>query len=84
MFNKLIVEETWDEYGKWEVYVFIKLLVGMSEHLTIRKLLLADSSGRDGSLFMSSIYYCLSAFWCATARMSELELEQRSFYLLNK
>jgi len=32
-----------------------------------------------GSLFLSSIYYCLRVFWCAAARMSELELEQRSF-----
>jgi len=28
-----------------------------------------------GSLFLSGIYYCLRVFWCATARMSELELE---------
>jgi len=32
-----------------------------------------------GSLFLSGIYYCLLVFWCAAARMSELELEQRSF-----
>jgi hypothetical protein len=44
MFNKLTVEETWDEYGKWEVH--IKLLAGMSEHVTIWKLLLADPTGR--------------------------------------
>ena len=44
MFNKLTVEETWDEYGKWEVY--IKLLAVISEHLTLWKLLLADSSDR--------------------------------------
>jgi len=31
-----------------------------------------------GSLFLSGIYYCLRVFWCATARMSELELEQRT------
>jgi len=31
-----------------------------------------------GSLFLSGIYYCLCVFWCATARMSELELEQRT------
>ena len=31
-----------------------------------------------GSLFLSGIYYCLSVFWCAAARMSELELEQRT------
>jgi len=24
------------------------------------------------------IYYCLPVFWCATARMSDLELEQRT------
>jgi hypothetical protein len=30
-----------------------------------------------GILFLSGIYYCLSAFWCAITRMSELELEQR-------
>jgi len=30
-----------------------------------------------GSLFLSSIYYCLRVFWCAAMRMSELELEQR-------
>jgi len=29
------------------------------------------------SLFLSYIYYFLRVFWCATARMSELELEQR-------
>jgi len=29
------------------------------------------------SLFLSGIYYCVRAFWCAAARMSELELEQR-------
>jgi len=29
-----------------------------------------------GSLFLSGIYYCLGVFWCAAARMSELELEQ--------
>jgi hypothetical protein len=28
------------------------------------------------SLFLSGFYYCLSMFWCANARMSELELEQ--------
>jgi hypothetical protein len=28
-----------------------------------------------GSLFLSGVYYCLSLFWCAIARMSELELE---------
>jgi len=31
-----------------------------------------------GSLFLSGIYYCLRVFRCATARMSELELEQRT------
>jgi Na+/H+ antiporter NhaA len=31
-----------------------------------------------GSIFLSGIYYCLSVFWCAAARMSELELEQRT------
>ena len=31
-----------------------------------------------GSLFLSGIYYCLPVFWCAAARMSELELEQRT------
>jgi hypothetical protein len=31
-----------------------------------------------GSLFLSGIYYCLSVFWCAVARMSELELDQRT------
>ena len=30
-----------------------------------------------GSLFLSGIYYCLRVFWCAAARMLELELEQR-------
>ena len=30
-----------------------------------------------GSLFLSGIYYCLCVFWCAAARMSELELEQQ-------
>jgi len=32
-----------------------------------------------GSPFLSGIYYCLRMFWCAAARMTELELEQRSF-----
>jgi len=31
-----------------------------------------------GSLFLSGIYYSLGVIWCAAARMSELELEQRS------
>jgi len=31
-----------------------------------------------GSLFLSGIYYCLRVYWCAAARMSELELEQRT------
>jgi len=31
-----------------------------------------------GSLFLSVIYYCLRVFWCAAARMSELELQQRT------
>ena len=31
-----------------------------------------------GSLFLSGIYYCPRVFWCAAARMSELELEQRT------
>jgi len=31
-----------------------------------------------GSLFLSGIYYRLRVFWCAAARMSELELEQRT------
>ena len=31
-----------------------------------------------GSLFLSGIYYRLRGFWCAAARMSELELEQRT------
>jgi len=31
-----------------------------------------------GSLFLSGIYYCLGVFWFAAARMSELELEQRT------
>jgi len=31
-----------------------------------------------GSLFLSGIYYCLCMFWCAAARRSELELEQRT------
>ena len=30
-----------------------------------------------GSLFLSGISYCLHVFWCAAARMTELELEQR-------
>jgi len=37
-----------------------------------------------GSLFLSGIYYCLRVFWCAAARMWELELEQRTLnFLLN-
>jgi hypothetical protein len=28
-----------------------------------------------GSLFLSGVNYCLSVFWCAVVRMSELELE---------
>jgi len=31
-----------------------------------------------GSLFLSGIYYCLRVFWCAAARMSELDLQQRT------
>jgi len=31
-----------------------------------------------GSLFLSGIYYYLRVFWCAAARMSELQLEQRT------
>jgi len=31
-----------------------------------------------GSLFLSGICYCLCVFWCAAARMSDLELEQRT------
>jgi len=31
-----------------------------------------------GSLFLSDFYYCLRVLWCAAARMSELELEQRT------
>ena len=31
-----------------------------------------------GSFFLSGIYCCLRVFWCAAARMSELELEQRT------
>jgi hypothetical protein len=30
-----------------------------------------------GSLFLSGVCYCLSVFWCAVAKMSELELEER-------
>jgi len=29
-----------------------------------------------GSPFLSGIYYCLRALWCAATRMSELELQQ--------
>ena len=31
-----------------------------------------------GILFLSGIYYCLHVFWCTAARMSELELDQRT------
>jgi len=31
-----------------------------------------------GSLFLSSIFYCPRVFWCATTRMSDLGLEQRT------
>ena len=31
-----------------------------------------------GNLFLRGIYYCLRVFWCAAARMSEFELEQRT------
>ena len=31
------------------------------------------------TLFQSGIYYCLYVFWCAAVRMSELELEQRTY-----
>jgi len=31
-----------------------------------------------GSLFLSGIYYCLRLFWCAAARILELELEQQT------
>jgi len=30
------------------------------------------------SLFLDGIYYCLRVFWCAAARMLELELEKRT------
>ena len=37
-----------------------------------------------GILFLSGIYYCLRVFWCAAARMLELELEKRTnFKFLN-
>jgi len=38
-----------------------------------------------GSIFLSGIYYCLRVFWCDAARMSEIELQQRTlnFLLLN-
>jgi len=42
------------------------------QHFTAVLLLIYDS------LFLSGICYCLRVFWCATARMSELELEQRT------
>jgi len=31
-----------------------------------------------GSLFLTGIYNCLRVLWCAAARMSELESEQRT------
>jgi len=31
-----------------------------------------------GNFFLSGIYLCLRVFWCAAARMSDLELEQRT------
>jgi len=31
-----------------------------------------------GSVFLSGICYRLRVFWCAAARMSELQLEQRT------
>jgi hypothetical protein len=31
-----------------------------------------------GSFFLNGVSYCLSVFWCAITRMSELELEQRT------
>jgi len=31
-----------------------------------------------GSLFLSGIYYCLRVFWCAVARLSKFEIEQRT------
>jgi len=31
-----------------------------------------------GSLYLSVIYYCPRVSWCVAARMSELELEQRT------
>jgi hypothetical protein len=30
------------------------------------------------SLFLSDIFYCLRVLWCAAARMSEHELEQKT------
>jgi hypothetical protein len=36
-----------------------------------------------GCFFLSGVYYCLSVFWCAVARMSEPELEQRNERTLN-
>jgi len=41
------------------------------QHFTAVLLLIYDS------LFLSGIYYCLCVFWCAAARLSELELEQQ-------
>jgi len=35
-----------------------------------------------GILFLNGIYYCMHVFWCAAARMSELELEQRTLNVL--
>ena len=31
-----------------------------------------------GSCFLSGIYYCLRVFWFAAARISDLELQQRT------
>jgi hypothetical protein len=31
-----------------------------------------------GSLFVSGVCYCLCVFWCDVARMTELEIEQRT------
>jgi hypothetical protein len=37
-----------------------------------------------GSHFLSGVYYCLSVFWCAVARMSELQLERTNIKFLEE
>ena len=64
---------TWEDNKVRELAtVFFDLMMLTYQRFTAVLLLIY------GSLFLSDIYYCLRVFWCAAARMSELELEQRT------